>query len=62
MYGFLFYWSIRVKLVKEVDVYWKVYVDEETGIYDIYRVYMWIGEVSTDNPRPYNPESNTPVM
>nr|DAG95392.1 MAG TPA: hypothetical protein [Crassvirales sp.] len=35
MYGFLFYWSIRVKLVKEVDVYWKVYVDEETGIYDI---------------------------
>lgn len=37
MYGFLFYWSIRVKLVKEVDVCWKVYVDEEIGIYDIYR-------------------------
>lgn len=30
--------------------------------YMIYRVYMWIGESSTDNPRPYNPESNAPVM
>lgn len=23
---------------------------------------MWIGEVSTDNPRPYNPESNVSAI
>ena len=33
-----------VKLVKEVDVYWKVYVDEETGIYDIQGLYVDWGE------------------
>lgn len=32
---FYFIWSMRVKLVKEVDVYWKVYIDEDAGIYDI---------------------------
>lgn len=35
---------MRVKLVKEVDVYWKVYVDEETGIYDIQGLYVDWGE------------------
>lgn len=32
---FILFWSIRVKLVKEVDVYWKVYVDEDAGVYSI---------------------------
>lgn len=32
---FYFIWSMRVKLVKEVDVYWKAYVDEDAGVYSI---------------------------
>jgi hypothetical protein len=27
-----------------------------------FMIYICEGEASTDNPRPYNPESNTPVI
>ena len=37
-------------------------VDEGMDIYRIYSINVDGGGVSTDNPRPYNPESNAPVM
>ena len=37
-------------------------VDEGMDIYRVYGINVDGGETSTDNPRPYNPESNTPVM
>jgi hypothetical protein len=33
-----------------------------TRVYIIFRVCIYEGGASTDNPRPYNPESNAPVM
>lgn len=33
-----------------------------TRVYIVFRCYIYEGGASTDNPRPYNSESNTPVM
>ena len=33
-----------------------------TRVYIIFRLYIYEGGPSTDNPRPYNPESNVPVI